>query len=187
MLRRRRRRCRFAHITVARPVVSMLPCAEGSRQGVVGSVLVLLGSICLAAWLCFLLDLSLVIQTRLVEGGPDLVILGLLRPGLHVGSAVAREVIGGVEVVWPVAAVASCVGAVGISRSRASLSVGTSRPRALTCIRLQWSNIRSSPVAVPPRDDVSDPPEDKDISLTNDCVLVITSQHRTECSYLSSV
>lgn len=139
----------------------MLSCAKGSRQGVVGSLLVLLGSIRLDAWLYFLLGRGLVGRARLVEGGPDLVILGLLRSGLHIGSAVAMEVAGGVEVVRPVAAVASSGVVVGIGLSRASLSVGASRPRALTCIRLQWGDIRSPPVSVPPRDDVSHPPEDQ--------------------------
>lgn len=161
MLRKMTRGCRFAYITVADPVVSMLPCAGGTRQGVVGPLLVLLGSIHLAAWLYFLLDLGLVSRTRLVEGGPNLVICGLLCPRLHVGSAIAMDVGGGVQVVWPVATVASSGWVVGICRSRASLSLGASLPNALTCIRLQWSNIRSSPVAIPPRDDLSDPPEDK--------------------------
>lgn len=153
------RRCRFAHITVADPVANMLSCAKGSRQGVVGPLLVLLGSVRLDPWLYFLLDRGLVGRTRLVEGGPDLVILGLLRSGLHIGTAVAMEVVGGVKVVRPVAAVASSGVVAGIGLSRASLSVGASRPRALTCIRLQWGDIRSPPVAVPPRDDVSHPPE----------------------------
>lgn len=58
------------------------------------------------------------------------------------------------------ATVASGGGVAGISRSRASLSAGAGSARALACVRLQWSNIRSSPVAIPPRDDVSDPSED---------------------------
>ena len=157
-------RCRYAYITVADPVVSMLPCAEGTRQGAVRSPLLLLGSRRLAAWLWLLLDLSLIGWTRLVEGGPDLVIFGLLCPGLHVGSAVAMEVVGGLQVVWPVATVASRGVVVGIGCSRASLSVGASRPRALACVCLQWSNIRSSPIAIPPRGDMSDPPEDTNMS-----------------------
>ncbi len=90
-----------------------------------------------------------------------MVIFGLLSSGPHVGSTVTGEVVRVVEVVCPVATVASGDGVVGIGHSRASLSVEVSRLRALTCICLQWSNIRSFSVAIPPRDDVSDPPEDK--------------------------
>lgn len=54
-----RGRCRCAYITVADPVVNMLPRAERCRQGVVGSVLVLL-FIHPATQSYFMLDLAVV-------------------------------------------------------------------------------------------------------------------------------
>lgn len=153
------KRCRCAYITVADPGVSVLPRAEGARQGVVGSLLVLLGSRRLAAGMRLLPVLTLVGRPRLVERDPHLVVFGLLRPGPQVGSAVAMEGVGGVPVVWPVAPVVSRGELVGVSCSRASLSVGASRPGALARVRLQRSDVRSSPVPVPPRGDLSDPPK----------------------------
>lgn len=178
-----RTKCRFAYINVADPVASMLACARRSRQGVVGSLLMLLGSIRLTACLHSLLDL--VGWTRLVKGCPDLVILRLLCPGLHVGSAVAMVVVWGVKVVWPVATVASNGGVVGISSSRASLSARVSHPRALSCIHLQWCNVRRSPIPIPPWDDVSDPPEKKKKQL-NQWLFALQIAHSTQAE-LNSV
>lgn len=89
------RRWRFAYITVADPVVSMLPRAEGTRQRLVGSLLVLLGSRRLPARLWLLVDLRLVGRTGLVEGSPHLVMLGLLCPW----SAAVMDGVGGLQVV----------------------------------------------------------------------------------------
>lgn len=150
-------RFRCVYLTVADPVVGMLPRAQGWGEGVVGSLYVLL-SICLGAWWYFLLDLGLVDWTRLVEGDPELVILGLLCLWLHEGAAIEIEIIESVDVFWPVATLAPSTAMVG---SRASLSVRASPPRALTSVRLRRSSMRGSSVAIPPRDDVSDPPEDK--------------------------
>lgn len=55
------RKRHFSYITVADPVVSVLPCAIGGRQRAVRSFLVLLGSRRLAVWLPLLVDLTLVV------------------------------------------------------------------------------------------------------------------------------
>ncbi|TNN48486.1 hypothetical protein EYF80_041317 [Liparis tanakae] len=54
------KRCGCAYITVANPGVRVLPRAEGVRQGVVGPLLLLLGSRRLAAGMRLLLVLTLV-------------------------------------------------------------------------------------------------------------------------------
>lgn len=81
-------------MTIADLVVSVLPCAEGSGQGVVGSLLFLL-----YIRLYILLDMAWAFRNRLVERGPDLAIWGLLCPERHVGSAVETEVLRGVNIV----------------------------------------------------------------------------------------
>lgn len=84
-------------MTIADLVVSVHPCAEGSGQGIVGSLLLLL-YICQAGWY-FLLGMAWAFRTRLVERGHGLAILGLLCPERPVGSAVGTEVLRGVNIV----------------------------------------------------------------------------------------
>lgn len=62
-----------------------------------------------------------------------------------------------------------------MSRHGASLSVGVIPPRTLTFVPLQQSDVWSFAVAVPPRDDVGDPPEDNKYQCINICEQVITS------------
>lgn len=90
--------CKHAYVIIADPVVRVLPSAERCRQGVVGSLLVLLFKRPAPRWY-FLLVWGLVGGTGLVQGGPDRVIFGLLCPELRVALAVRMSAAGGIEVV----------------------------------------------------------------------------------------
>lgn len=138
----------------ADPKVSMFPDTEGGGQGAVGSLLVLL-SIHLTAWWCFLLDLAVASRLRLVQRCPDLIILGGVCLELH---AVWMELAGDVKIVWPVATLESWSKVGSSRRSRASPPDPLS---FLTFICLQWSNIRCSPIAVNPWDKGSESSGDR--------------------------
>lgn len=143
-----------AYMITADPKVSMFPGTEGGGQGAVGSLLVLL-SIHLTAWWCFLLDLAMAPRLRLVQRCPDLVILRGVCLELH---AEWMELVGEVKTVWPVATLESWSQVGGSRRSRAS---PPDSPSFLTFICLQWSNIRRSPIAVNPWDDGSESSGDR--------------------------
>lgn len=86
------------------------------------------------------------------------------------GSAVVARAAGGVEVVRPGDTLASRARVVGTSQRRASLSARLVPPGSLTFDLRQQSPMWNFAVAVPPGNDVSDPPVDRNGHCISQCL-----------------